>query len=70
MSPTEADYDISCMTEKKKSLARGRLLAPLSDTYTSIIKKNKKNKLHDCTWRWSSGQRVWLGNERFEFDAY
>ena len=22
------------------------------------------------TWRWSSGQRVWLGNERFEFDAY
>ena len=21
------------------------------------------------TWRWSSGQRVWLGNERFEFDA-
>ena len=22
------------------------------------------------TWRWSSGLRVWLENERFEFDAY
>ena len=23
------------------------------------------NTIERCTWRWSSGQRVWLGNEHF-----
>ena len=23
-----------------------------------------------CSLKWSSGQRVWLGKERFEFDIY
>ena len=31
--------------------------------------QSKNTWVIEGTWRWSSGQRVCLGNERFEFDA-
>ena len=42
--------------------------AIIYDACISIIKKKKNCKV--CVYWWSSGQRVWLGNERFEFDDY
>ena len=38
--------------------------AIIYDAYTSIIKIKKVRKVFICC-----GQRVWLGNECFEFDA-
>ena len=47
------------------SASESETIVPSSTTASAIIYDART-----CTWRWSSGLRVWLENERFEFDAY
>ena len=54
-----------------KSTYTASFYARKPESFTAnIYARNTLGFLEKLKWKWSSGQRIWLGNERFEFDVY